>query len=58
MQVFNVPSSAGTLWTVFELNGTTVTPINQMSFESDPDRVTKNQSNETDVELMINLPEK
>ncbi len=29
---FFVPRSAGTLWTVFELNGTTVTPINTMTF--------------------------
>lgn len=30
-QTFSVPSGAGSLWTVFELNGTTITPINQIS---------------------------
>ena len=32
---FTVPNLAGTLWTVFELNGTTITPINRMS-SADP----------------------
>jgi hypothetical protein len=32
---FFVPNAAGTLWTVFELNGSTVTAINTMSFVSD-----------------------
>lgn len=27
---FNVPNRTGTLWTVFEINGTTITPINTM----------------------------
>lgn len=34
---FFVPSGQpGTLWTVFELNGNTLTPVNQMSFHSTP----------------------
>ena len=32
---FNVPvNQGGTLWTVFELNGNTITPINAMSYEA------------------------
>jgi hypothetical protein len=32
---FNVPSNqAGTLWTVFELNGNTITPVNSLTFLS------------------------
>lgn len=37
---FFVPNQPGTLWTVFELNGTTVTPINQMSYQPNSDDVT------------------
>jgi len=37
---FNVPAGAGTLWTVFELNGTSIVPINAMSYESVPSSVT------------------
>ena len=40
VQTFFVPNQAGTLWTVFELNGTRVTPINAMSYESNSDAVT------------------
>lgn len=29
-RVFNVPTGVGVLWTVFELNGTTINPINSM----------------------------
>ena len=33
---FNVPTNEeGTPWTVFELDGDTLTPINTMSYESD-----------------------
>jgi hypothetical protein len=31
-----VPAGAGTLWTVFELNGATITPINTLSFQFPP----------------------
>jgi hypothetical protein len=37
---FNVPAGAGTLWTVFELTGTGIVPINTMSYESDSFAVT------------------
>jgi Carboxypeptidase regulatory-like domain len=32
---FFVPNQTGTLWTVFELNGTTITPINTMTYVAD-----------------------
>jgi hypothetical protein len=38
---FNVPTGqGGTLWTVFELSGDTITPINTMSYQSSPSSVT------------------
>ncbi len=40
VQTFFVPNQAGTLWTVFELSGTQVTPINAMSYETNSDAVT------------------
>jgi len=36
---FFVPNQPGTLWTVFELNGSTITPVNAMSYEIDSDAV-------------------
>jgi hypothetical protein len=36
---FDVPPTPGTLWTVFELDGTTITPINRMTFLTDPGQV-------------------
>jgi len=44
-RTFNVPSGAGTLWTVFELNGSTITPVNTMSYESSPVDVTRLAAN-------------
>jgi hypothetical protein len=37
---FNVPAGAGTLWTVFELTGTGIVPINTMSYEDNSSAVT------------------
>jgi hypothetical protein len=37
---FNVPAGAGTLWTVFELSGTAIVPINTMSYQSDEFAIT------------------
>jgi hypothetical protein len=34
---FTVPNAEGTLWTVFTLDGETITPVNSMSFVVDPD---------------------
>jgi hypothetical protein len=36
---FDVPLLPGTLWTVFELDGTTITTINRMTFVQEPDDV-------------------
>jgi len=61
---FNVPSNqGGTLWTVFETDGDTITPINLMSYESEPGSVqipslTNSFKSETDAELLRNLPPK
>ncbi len=41
VRTFNVPNSiGGTLWTVFELSGSSITPINTMTYVSSPDAVT------------------
>jgi hypothetical protein len=37
---FYVPAGAGTLWTVFELTGTGIVPINTMSYQSDESSIT------------------
>ncbi|XP_055343030.1 uncharacterized protein LOC129591421 [Paramacrobiotus metropolitanus] len=39
-RTFNVPNSPGTLWTVFELNGDSITPINRMTYHEDPASIT------------------
>jgi len=55
INTFNVPTNTeGTLWTVFELNGTTITPINTMTYESSPGSITKN----SDTKLIKNLTPK
>lgn len=33
---FDVPNVPGTLWTVFEMNGPIITPVNSMTYESNP----------------------
>ena len=54
---FNVPANQeGTLWTVFEMDGDTIIPINTMSYESYPGDI--RQSSAPDAELMKNLPPK
>jgi hypothetical protein len=62
VETFNVPSNQeGTLWTVFELSGDTITPINTMSYESyssDIQSVSLRRSITTDAELIRNLPSK
>ncbi|MBE3086158.1 MAG: carboxypeptidase regulatory-like domain-containing protein, partial [Bacteroidetes bacterium] len=57
---FNVPANQeGTLWTVFEMDGDTITPINTMSYESNPSDVRNvRKSIAPDAELMKNLPPK
>ncbi len=38
-QEFFVPNQPGTLWTVFELNGTTLTPINRMGYTTNDNTI-------------------
>lgn len=40
VRTFHVPTGVGgTLWSVFEFDGTTITPLNQMSYHEDPGAV-------------------
>ena len=57
---FNVPlDQPGTLWTVFEIEGSTIRPINTMGFESDPDSITARiRASANDASLLQNLPPK
>jgi hypothetical protein len=57
---FNVPlDQPGTLWTVFEMQGSTITPINSMTFEGNPDVITApNRARGKDGSLLENLPPK
>ncbi|RMG60003.1 MAG: hypothetical protein D6722_21440 [Bacteroidetes bacterium] len=53
---FNVPNQPGTLWTVFEMDEDTFTPINEMSYESSPGSVRNGVT--TDGPLLLRLPPK
>ena len=57
---FNVPvNQGGTLWTVFEMSGDTITPKNIMSYESSSGNIQKPSlegMSDTDAPLMRNLP--
>lgn len=56
---FNVPpNQEGTLWTVFEMTGSTITPINNMTYESDPSRIRKTGYINPDIDLFKDLPPK
>lgn len=59
---FNVPfNQEGTLWTVFELSGVEIAPINTMSYETSPPSIQGVfviGPVETDAPLMMNLPPK
>ena len=57
--VFNVPNVEGTLWTVFEMDGSTleVTPINSMTYESNSDNVLRPTTFD-DSHLIKELPYK
>ncbi|MFH1226401.1 MAG: carboxypeptidase regulatory-like domain-containing protein [Planctomycetota bacterium] len=58
---YNVPNQAGTLWTVFELSDSTITPINTMTFESSETNVrsvTQPNDSINDTQLIQNLPSK
>lgn len=70
--VFTVPSNEeGTVWTVFEMEGNKITPINNLSYQSSPDNVGNmrmlisdseeyfvNNSVEEDTWLLYDLPDK
>ena len=63
---FNVPvNQGGTLWTVFEMSGDTITPINTMSYVGSSSSVQKplfsdepTPLSHSDAPLMLELPEK
>jgi hypothetical protein len=56
---FNIPQNTpGTLWTVFEMIGSTITPVNSMTYVTDPEAVTKRATNQEDPSLFRNLPQK
>ena len=51
---FNVPTNVGgTIWTVFELNGNTITPINTMAYESDPSAVSASTTRASSYDVDI-----
>jgi hypothetical protein len=58
-RIFSVPNQSGTLWTVFEIDGTSLnlTPVNRMTYESSSSSVTRPE-NASDVDLIRALPSK
>lgn len=59
IKTFNVPpNSGGTLWTVFEMNGSTITPINQMSYVNDETQINKVGYINPDIKLLKVMPKK
>ncbi|MDH5650011.1 MAG: hypothetical protein OEY67_10200, partial [Gammaproteobacteria bacterium] len=56
--VFNVPSGAGTLWTVFEMSGDTVYPVNTLSNPDSEVSITGLYNATNDGALMLGLPAK
>jgi hypothetical protein len=59
---FNVPANQdGTLWTVFEMDGDTITPINTMTYvvkSADVQAIVGASETRTDAALLRDLPEK
>lgn len=56
---FSVPGDeGGTLWTVFELQGTAITPINTMSFEYPSNSSRPTSPQDPEAALFLDLPEK
>lgn len=59
IRAFSVPNQPGTLWTVFEYNSGSITPINTMTYQPSPSSVTrKSVNNSSDGHLLRDLPEK
>ncbi|NLY19421.1 MAG: hypothetical protein GX045_10945 [Clostridiaceae bacterium] len=60
---FEVPSDeAGTVWTVFEIEGDKIIPVNSFLNVSNPSIIrsldTSNELRMEDIELFLDLPEK
>ena len=55
IEEFYVPNEAGTLWTVFEIDGDEIKTVNEMSYESTPENV---RAARTDAALLQRLPMK
>ncbi len=56
---FNVPPNIdGTLWTVFEMSGNAITPIDRLSYVTDPESVQKVGYQSPDLRLFRDLPGK
>ena len=56
---FYVPTNEeGTLWTVFEMFDDSIVPKNIMSYESDPRSIRKVTIDETDADIIRDLPDK
>ena len=55
---FPVPNQEGTLWTVFEIEGSEIRAINSMSYHSGVTNIQKQSGIKTDANLMRNLPSK
>ena len=56
--VYNVPNDDGTLWTVFELDGDRLTPVNSITYESEYSNIRSLSEDATDAALVIDLPAK
>jgi hypothetical protein len=56
LATFNVPNEEGTQWTVFELEGNQINPINLFRYESSPSNVRSIALDNADI--ISNLPEK
>jgi len=58
LETFNVPTNkGGTLWTVFEMNGTTITQKQILSYQSSGSLI-NGSDDQTDQNLFSNLPRK
>jgi len=55
-RVFNVPTGVGVLWTVFELNGTTITPLNTMGDVTGGSLLIQSISEKNDAYIFNGVP--
>lgn len=56
---FAIPTNReGTVWTVFELDGDTITPVNEFYYSSNPSGVASTSASKGDADLFASLPEK